>query len=176
MTKISHGWAGPSLEARIAAHVQAWQKIKPLGSKRIVAALPFVTISREFGCEGRLLAQRLVEILNERCRPSIPWVAYDQEVLDKVAGDLHLQREIIESMDGRRRDEMTELFDSILNKKIDDGLVFRKMAEVVRSLANHGHSVLVGRGSHLIAQDLQTCLNVRLEAPDDWRLHPAAAA
>jgi cytidylate kinase len=173
MTKISHGWAAPDLETRIGAHVHAWAKTRQAVRLR-PETYPFVTISREFGCEALPLAQRLVEILNERCRPSIPWVAYDRELLDKVASELHLAREIVESIDGRRRDVMTELFNAVLNVKMDEALMFRKLAEVIRSLATHGHTVLLGRGGYLITQDLKTGLHVRLVAPREWRIHKVA--
>ena len=170
MSTLSHGWARPSVEARIAAHVHAWEKVKQAPSHPH-EVLPFVTISREFGCDAVPLAQRLVEILNERCRPSIPWVAYDRELLDRVASEMKLARDVIESLDGVRRNEMTELLNNILSRKVDDVVVFRKMAEVVRSLATHGHAVLVGLGCYMITQDLKTGLHVRLVASRAWRVH-----
>jgi cytidylate kinase len=174
MSKITHAWVEPSVDARIGAHVHVWEKVKAFGQKRPLEKFPFITISREFGCEALPLAQRLVEILNERCRPVYPWVAYDREVIDKVAQEMHLSREIVESIDGHRRSEISELFDSILNRKVDESLVFRKICQVVRSLATHGHAVLVGRGSYLVAQDLKTGLHVRLVAPRSWRIHRVA--
>ena len=102
------------------------------------------------------LAQRLVETLNERCRPSIPWVSYDRELLDKVAEELHVRRDILDALDGGRHDEMSELFDNIINRKMSDSLIVRKLAEVIRALAVHGHAVMVGRGSSLVTQDLPT--------------------
>lgn len=117
------------------------------------------------------MAHHLAEILNERCRPTLPWVAYDRELLDRVASELHLARDIVESLDGTRRGEMAEFFDSILNRKLDEALVFRKLAEVIRSLAMHGHVILVGRGSYMITQDLKNGLHIRLVGPRDWRVH-----
>jgi cytidylate kinase len=175
MTRISQGWVGSDVEARIAAHVHAWEKVKPLGDKRRLETYPFVCISREFGCEALPLAQHLVEVLNERCRPSIPWVSYDRELLDKVSEELHIQRAILDMLDGQRRDEMSELFDNIINRKVDDALVVRKLAEVIRTLATHGHSVLVGRGSSLVTQDLRNGMHIRLVAPRAWRVHTIAA-
>ena len=78
-------------------------------------------------------------------------------------------------MDDTRRGEMTELFDAILNRKVDETLVFRKLAEVVRSLAAHGHSVIVGRGGYLVTHDLTAGVHVRLVAPHEWRVHKVAA-
>ena len=163
-----------SLEARIAAHVHAWEQTRQSGKPRPPETLPFITISREFGCDAADVAQQLVKLLNDRCKPIHPWVAYDKELLDKVATELHLHRDLLEALDGRRRDEMSELFETILNHKMDDALVFRKLAEVIRSLAVHGHSVLIGRGSYLITQDLKTGTLVRLVAPRDFRIHAFA--
>jgi cytidylate kinase len=176
MSKISHGWYGPSVEARIAAHVQAWQKSRELGRPRPPETYPFVTISREFGCEAVPLAHQLVNDLNKRFLPNIPWVAYDHEVLDRVAQELHLAREVVESLDNRRRDEISELFDAILNRKVDEAVIFRKMAEVIRSIAIHGHAVIVGRGSHMLTHDLKTGLHVRLVAHREWRIQKVAQA
>jgi cytidylate kinase len=165
---------GVKLQARIAAHVHAWEALKRAHPSHCHECLPFITISREIGCEAQPLADRLVEILNERCRPSIPWVAYDHEVVDRVAQELHLARNVVDSLDGKRRDEMSELFNAVLNVKVDESVVFRKTAEVIRSLAAHGNAVLVGRGSYLITQDLKTGLHVRLVAPQSWRVHKTA--
>jgi len=174
MTRISQGWVGSDVEARIAAHVHAWEKIKPLAGTRRLETYPFVCISREFGCEALPLSRQLVEVLNERCRPSIPWVSYDRELLDKVAQELNMQRAILDMLDGQRRSEMSELFDNIVNRKVADALVVRKLAEVIRTLAVHGHAVLVGRGSSLATHDLRNGMHVRLVAPRAWRVHTIA--
>lgn len=154
-----------SREARIAASVVAWQKFRDRRHAHIPERLPFITISRAYGCEALGLAARLIEILNERCRPAVPWAVYDREVLDLVAAELHLSREIVATMDGRRRDAMSEFFDAVLNRKI---------AEVICSLATHGHTILVGRGSYMLTRDIKTGLHVRLIAPRPWRVQNIA--
>jgi cytidylate kinase len=174
MSTTYHPWATGNIEERIGAHVRAWQAARNAGHPIPLARDPFVTLSREFGCEAVPTAMRLVEILNERSHPVLPWVVCDREVLDRVARELHLQREIVESMDDTRRGEMVELFDALLNRKVDEALMFRKLAEVIRSLATHGHSVIVGRGGYLITHDLKTGLHVRLVAPHEWRVHKVA--
>ena len=175
MTQISQGWVGSDVEVRMAAHVKAWDKVKPLGDKRRLETYPFVAISREFGCEALALAEQLVETLNERCRPSIPWVGYDRELLDKVTEDPGMQRAILDMLDDKRRVAMGKLFDTIINRQGADALVVRKLAEVIRTLAVHGHAVLVGRGSSLVTQDLRNGMHIRLVAPRAWRVHAIAA-
>ena len=170
MSHLSHGLAEANLEARIAAHVHALEKARNYGQPLVQELLPFVTIAREFGCEGVPLSLRLQEILNERCRPFFPWVAYDNELLSKVASELHLARGVIEAIDEHRRSEMSEFFDAILNRHIDESVVVRKLAEVIRALAIQGHAIIVGRGSYLITQDLKNGLHIRLIAPRLWRV------
>jgi cytidylate kinase len=167
-------WDSADLEARIAGHVRAWERSNQMDTSLPSGALPFVTINREFGCEALRVAESLAALLNERCQPSAPWIAYDRELLDRVASELHLRREVVNAMDGVRRDEMTELFDMLLNRKIADAVMARKLAEVVRSLAIRGHTVIVGRGSHLITKDLKAGLHVRLTASRHWRVNRVA--
>jgi cytidylate kinase len=174
MKQVSQGWVGSDVEVRMAAHVNAWEKVKPLGDKRRLETYPFVAISREFGCEALALAQQLVDTLNKRCHPSIPWVSYDRELLDKVAADSRMQRAVLDMLDGKQRDGMSKLFDNVINRKGADALAVRKLAEVIRTLAVHGHAVLVGRGSSLVTQDLRNGLHVRLVAPRTWRVHAIA--
>ncbi len=174
MSIILPGGTHLSREARIAASVAAWQRFRERQHQHIPERLPFITLSRQYGCEALGLAARLVEILNERCRPAVPWAIYDREVLDLVAAELHLSREIVATMDGRRRDAMSEFFEAILNRKVDEALMFRKIAEVIRSLATHGHTILVGRGSFMLTHDIGTGLQVRLIAPRPWRIQNIA--
>ena len=172
----AHGWALANLEARITAHVHAWEKARCYGQPLAPELFPFVTISREFGCEGLPLALRLQDLLNERCRPFFTWVAYDRELLGKVASELNLAQGVVEAIDGHRRNEMSEFFDAILNRHIDEAVVMRKLAEVIRSLAIHGHAIILGRASYLITQDLKNGLHIRLVAPRAWRVSQVAEA
>jgi len=171
----THGWATTDLEARIAHHVRAWERAKEAKEPHHLGALPFVTINREFGCEALRIAESLAALLNERSQPVVLWVAYDRELLDRVAHELHLRREIVDAMDDARRNETTELFDMLMNRKVTDAAMAKKLIQVVRSLAVHGHTVIVGRGSHLITKNLKTGLHVRLMAPWQWRVNRVAA-
>ena len=175
MYKLSQGWVDPKLESRMAAHLRVWQTSRQAPVTRPLETLPFVTISRQAGCQGFTLAHQLMELLNVRFRPSIPWVAYDQELLGKVAAELHVRREILAAVDGRYRDAMTGFFDALLNLRMDESLVFRKMAEVMRSLAIHGRAILLGRGGNLITQDLKNGFHIQLVAPREWRVERMAA-
>ncbi len=167
---MTRRWVKPPVAKRISAHIQAWEAAQRAEPPSPPENFPFVTISRQFGCQGAALGHRLAEILNERTRSPVPWVVYDHELLDKVAGELQLTREIIDSVDDRRRDEMSELFDAMIIKRVADAVVIRKLAEIVRSLALQGRVVLIGRGCYWTTRDLNMGLHVRLVAPTAWRV------
>jgi cytidylate kinase len=169
MSKSPHGWVRPDLDARLATHKRAWQKPNHADAPRSPEFHQFITISRQYGCEGAALAHRLVDILNERCRPSFPWVTYDHELLSKISTDPQLRKNVVKSLDNRRHEQMGKLFDTILNRKANDASEMRQLADVVRTLALLGRGILLGRGSYLITQDLKTGLHIKLIAPLDWR-------
>jgi Cytidylate kinase-like family len=175
MTRISQDWVGSDVKTRIGAQVRAWEQIQPLGSKQRLEAYPFVAISREYGCEALPLSKQLVEALNERFRPSIPWISYDRELLDRVMQQPDVRRTLLDTLDDRRRDRASKLFDNIIVRDGPDAVAVRDLAEIIRALALHGHSVLVGRGSSLVTQDLKNGLHIRLVAPRSWRIHAIAS-
>jgi cytidylate kinase len=170
----SKSWIHPETDARIAAHLHRWETAASRLQTVPLEVQPFITISREYGCGAFALAQRLVQLLNERFRPAIPWAAYGKDLLEHVAQDLHLRREVVESITERRRSEFAEWLDSMLTRKVDESVVVRQLAEVIRSLAMHGHVVLVGRGGYLVTPDLKTGLHTRLVASREWRVHHVA--
>ena len=59
MSRTLHGWPAASLDVLISAHVHAWQQRVKAGP-RPLDRLPFVTLSRQFGCQALPLAARLV--------------------------------------------------------------------------------------------------------------------
>ena len=44
------------------------------------------------------------------------------------------------------------------------------MIDLISSFANDGHCIIVGRGGHIIARDIEKSLFIRLTAPLDWRV------
>lgn len=167
-------WIVPSLAKRISTHVQTWEHARRAPGPCAPETCPFITISREFGCPGPELGYRLAERLNEQCESKELWTTYDRELLDRVASEMELRREIIDKLDEQRRGEMRELFDTIIHKRVEDVVLFRKLAEIARSLAVQGRVILVGRGCHLITQDLDNALHVQVVAPLPWRIQQFA--
>ena len=74
----------PSVEARLQGFIEVGRRNlheNMLGSDE--RRFPTVTLTREFGCEGYPVAQKLQTLLQERS--GHPWVVMDRALLEAVA-------------------------------------------------------------------------------------------
>jgi len=131
---------------------------------------PFVTISREYGCGGFEIARALASAINKQIKPLPEWVAYDRKVLEAVMDDLGLNEKLAHSLTSRERESMTELFRGAFSDLPPRVVVYRKLAETVRTLACNGHVIIVGRAGRVITRELPRGYHVRIVAPRDWRV------
>ncbi len=118
-----------------------------------------VTISREFGCNARGIAQRLANELG--------FTFYDKELIDLTAQKIGIGREIIAAQDEMIANK-NKFFTSFVygsstsfysEKAID------AQAQVIRDAANKEDCVLFGRCSDYILREFPNCLHIFLYAP-----------
>ena len=116
----------------------------------------FIAVSRAVGAGGVEVAARLGEALN--------WPVFDREILDVMAGDDEMRRQVYASMDERDMSWFEETASSLLQPEVVKNDYFHRLTETVLSLARQGHAVFLGRGADLILpQDIG--FRVRLVAP-----------
>lgn len=145
--------------------------LKPVKQKR---PGPVVTISREAGCAGseiaRLLALRLSELAQaSACQK--PWEWLNKEVISSSAQELNMHPEEIRYVFNAEQKTLVEdVLSSMSNKYYkSDRRIRRVIHDVVRSIAETGHVIIVGRGGVAIAHDIERALHIRLYAPAHWR-------
>ncbi len=133
---------------------------------------PFITISREFGCEGTDLAKSLTDTLNKRL--NLPeeerWMYYDKAFLDKLAEDHNLAKEIILAAEGHKRGEVEQYLGKVLVDKPDDYEVFQYLVATMTTLAKRGNVVLIGRGAPIITQGFRHGIHVRVYAGEAFKV------
>jgi cytidylate kinase len=133
----------------------------------------FVTISREPGAGGVPLAHRLAERLNAHGPGD--WSAWDQELVEKVSAEHHLNKGAIETVDERRHSWLDELVSSFSQHVTPSDVgVFKKVAGTIRALATAGHAIIVGRGGRFITDGLAGGIHLRLVAPLQYRIRTTA--
>lgn len=133
---------------------------------------PFVTISREFGCEGTDLAVSLAEALNKSRTygKGDEWLYYDRALLAKLAEDYDLKAEAIKAAEEHGRSEIEQYLSKELSKRPDDYDVYQYLVSAITTLAKRGNVILVGRGASILAQNFETGFHVRLYGSSQFKV------
>jgi hypothetical protein len=131
---------------------------------------PYITISRQWGCDGVGLGENLVAKLNER-DPEQRWKFYQKDLLKQLAEDTGLAEEILEKERVSKPSLLKDFLRGLKKNGIPDGYEIRnKITMMVRTIAFEGHAVILGQGGTAATGDLANGLSVRVEAPKDWRI------
>ena len=131
---------------------------------------PYITISRQWGCDGYGLGQILAEKLNQRDDQG-RWKVYYKELLKQLAEDTGLTEEMLEKERKSKPSLLKDFLRGLKKNGIPDGYEIRnKITMMVRTVAFEGHAIIIGQGGTAAAADLANGLSVRVEAPRDWRI------
>lgn len=134
---------------------------------------PIVTISREFGCPSKAIAQMLTEALNKRStKPATPnWKYISKEVVEEAARKLDIKTiEMNYLISSGEKGLVEDLLTSFSPNYVSSRKIKKILNDVIRTLALQGHIVIAGRGSAAILQGCPQALHVRLQAPLEWRV------
>ncbi len=136
---------------------------------------PVVTVSRAYGCPGKLTGQELVHALNKKltvARDKRHWRLISKEILEESAKELNLDKVTIkEAAHSHQSSVMTSLIQSLSNKFYPgDDKVKRTIADVILTFANEGKVVIVGRGGVILTQNIKNSIHIKLDAPMEWRV------
>ena len=131
---------------------------------------PYITISRQPGCEGYKVGDLLLELCNKRDTQQ-RWRLYKKEILRQLAQDTELAEELIDRGRHAAPNLLREFFRSLSPGGIPDGYEIRsKITNMVRMVAFEGYAIIIGQGGTAAASDIPNGLSIRLEAPMEWRV------
>lgn len=131
---------------------------------------PFITISRQYGCDGYALGDLLVKKLDERADDG-KWRVFKKELLKQLAEDTGLTQEVIEKERLSKPSLLKDFFRGMRHRGIPDGYEIRnKITIMVRTAAFEGHTIIIGQGGTAATADLDGGLSVRIEGPKEWRI------
>lgn len=116
-----------------------------------------VTISREFGSGGGVVARRLAQALG--------YHLVDKEFMRSVLGQYGLLR----------FEEVYDAAPGILSRFVaSQPEVTRMLNRIVSALGRHGDTVILGRGASTVLRGFADVLNVRVQAPFPVRVRRVA--
>lgn len=129
---------------------------------------PFITISRETGCEGTSIAKELISLLK---KAGFNWKFINREVLEKAANLLQVDQSkinyIFDSVEKKHTDEILAALSNRYYK--NDKIVKKTIREVVEFYARQGNIIIIGRGGAVITENFTNGLHIRMNAPVEWR-------
>jgi cytidylate kinase len=131
---------------------------------RLAPDSPVLTIalSRQVGAGGTSIA---TEVGNR-----IGWPVYDHALLERIAEEMHLRTQLLESVDERQTHWLTESIEAFgQSPGISTSSYVRHLVQTILSLAAHGSCIIVGRGSTYILPPATT-LRVRIIADREHRI------
>ncbi len=157
-----------NLYQKIDRDIAAQLKTLGIGERREQKIkFPGITISREFGCEGTLLARMLVDRLST---DQYPWVLFHKELITEMSEKEDIQRDLVESISESHRGQVHQYIEHLLAHKPTNVALYRKIAETLRILGERGRSVILGSGGGIITAGLPMMLHIRLQAPLVYRI------
>lgn len=135
----------------------------------------FITISREFGCEGFELAEKLVEKIN--AAKGAPWNLFTRKMIEEACASGAMEAQDVHAISEKRWTFKDWFVDALVPKYLQSGssVVFQRMRNMILNLVDKGNCVILGAGSQILTQNLDPKkfhgLHIRITASYNWRLH-----
>ncbi len=141
---------------------------------------PVLTISRQAGCSAQRIAIKLSKILTgysymSDTKTEAAWEWVDKKVFSKVVKEIIME---IEAGNYEDREEAIQMLNQVSRAfsdetiyEISDEKLIRILKGVICRLAYKGRKIIVGRSAGVILKHVPNKLNIRLEAPVEWRIN-----
>ncbi len=113
-----------TLERWIQNQMKVWESEKKIIEKE-EKPRPFITISRQYGCFANDIAEEKAKALNTTTTNN-KWSVYDKNLINKIEQQYNISEKIVETIDTRRREEMSELWRTMLADLPPQAAVFQK--------------------------------------------------
>ncbi len=150
-----------SIQQIIEEQVKRWQIMQKKPEKQ-EERYNVVTISREPGSGGRLIATELAEKLG--------YDLFHQEVIHKMAESTQMSRMLLESLDEKGLSTLDDLISSIIyDRYLWPDKYLKHLMKVIGTIGKHGNAVIIGRGANFILSS-ERILKVRITAPLKQRI------
>jgi cytidylate kinase len=154
-----------SIPRIIEEQVQRWQIMQKEG-KEEKEGISVITISREPGSGGRIVATRLADKLGIDI--------FHQEVINEMAKSADVSEKLVETLDERGLSTLEDWISSLVNERhLWPDRYMQHLMKVVGTIGKHGRSVVVGRGANFILPP-EKRFSVRIVGPQAWRINNVA--
>ncbi|GMT42835.1 MAG: hypothetical protein IEMM0002_1246 [bacterium] len=144
--------AGPEMDME---KYGSWLEERDEAGKTIKKSC-FVTISREYGCDGYPLANNLRELLNNRQKSA--WLVFSHPIMEKMIEDENLGAPLILSISEQRYSFVNWFIDGIVPDYLQSpqSKAFERMKTLILNLAGKGNCIILGGGASIITREIDS--------------------
>lgn len=134
----------------------------------------FVTVSREFCCEGYDFSTALIERINKRS--STEWSLFTRRMIDEMISSDNIPVEMVQQVSEKRWRFSDWFIDALVPDYLQSQSthVYKNMRNLILNLAHKGNCVILGSAGQILLQALDPDkfhgVHVRLTAPYEWRV------
>ena len=155
-----------TIEKFVKDQIKKWERLYPAKDKKEETRIPVITVSKEPGAGGNILAQKIAERLDLDI--------FNREIIQGIAESAKISASVIETLEKKRLSGVEDFISSLVNKQyLYPGLYLEHLMKVVCTIAEHGRAVIVGRGANFILPP-EKIFSVRMVAPLDVRIQNIA--
>ncbi|MBE7453973.1 MAG: cytidylate kinase-like family protein [Kofleriaceae bacterium] len=157
-----------SVDAIVEAQVQRWLEERRRATAPPPVPPPVITVSREYGAQGAVVARRVAERLG--------YAYWNRDLLAAIASHARVDPATLAQFDEHHRSPLVGIMSGIIPQPTGASQLdyARELTQVVRDLAARGAAVVVGRGLNFMLDPDRT-LRVRVVCPLEQRVRELAA-
>ncbi len=145
----------------VEEQARKWQ-FKSSGQKALKSKNTVITISREPGSGGNLVAQGIAEKLGLDL--------FHQEVIHAMAKSANVSARFVQTLDEKAMTVLDEWIASLVDDRhLWPDQYLQHLMKVVGTIGEHGSAVMVGRGTNFIVSPVKR-MRIRIVAPMDFRI------
>ncbi|MBK6765604.1 MAG: cytidylate kinase-like family protein [bacterium] len=160
----------PRIEQNLESQVRVATRLREQAAVCGPRPIPFVTISRQFGCEAMALAESLAHEFDALEKlDSGSWQVYGRKLIEAMADQQYSFDQLMSALDSKARSGIEEFVETLVGQ-ISDLRLLHKLVQAMRATATLGRCIIVGRGGAIMTRDLPGGLHVRLVASEEHRL------
>lgn len=154
-----------SIEQIVEEQVQRWE-ILHADEMKEKERIPIITVSREPGSGGRIIAKRIAELLG--------FDFFHGEVIQEMAESARISARLMESLDEKGISFVADWVSTLVNEKhLWPDQYLQHLMKVITTIGKHGSAVIVGRGANFILPSEKT-FRIRVLAALDIRVKNVA--
>jgi cytidylate kinase len=143
-----------TLDKIVEEQIKKWQVDQKKKYKKPIR--PVITLSRQPGAGGRVLARKLAEELKIDL--------FDSAIVEEIAKSSKVSTRIIQTLDEQDRSIFDEWIHALGESHMWSYEYLEHLVKVVGGIGTHGHAIIVGRGaSYILPQEVS--LRVLVVAP-----------